>query len=215
MPTVPHFAVLESRWWKEGNHSVRPLFAAVAEIHYANPSAFYYDMFAEERSLAALLAARGSDGTTEVIYLATHGDENGNEISGLGESTISRAKLKNSIAVANGKKQIRGLFLGTCFTGNHSMAKFLLDPSTKLEWVAGYGCEVDWIDGSAIDMIFFSRLAEEYVENTSRKKGKLSPFKMAHRAASSVVNLVPGAVSKYKFNFFHSEKGALKAMFAE
>jgi hypothetical protein len=213
MPPAPHFAVLESRWWDTGNHSTRGLFAAVAELHYGNPSAFYYDMFAEEKSLAALLAARGSDGGTEVVYLATHGNEN--EIAGLDDATISRVKLRNAIEAANAKKQIRGLFLGTCLAGNHSMAKFLLDPCTNLEWVAGYGLEVDWIDGSAIDMIFFSRLAEEYVENASRKKGKLSPFRMAHRAASNTVQLVPGAVSKYKFNLFHSEKGALKGMYAD
>jgi hypothetical protein len=71
--TSAPFCVLESRWWEEGNHSVRGLFAAVAEIHYGNPSAFFYDMFAEEHSLATLLDTRADDGTTEVVYLATHG----------------------------------------------------------------------------------------------------------------------------------------------
>ena len=42
------FSVIESRWWSDGNHSVRPLFEALAGIHYDNPSAFYYDMFSEK-----------------------------------------------------------------------------------------------------------------------------------------------------------------------
>lgn len=213
MPHTPRFAVLESRWWDEGNDSVRGLFAAVAEIHYGNPSAFYYDMFAEEKSLAALLSARGSDGTTEVAYLATHGDQD--SIAGLGAASISRTKLRNAIATANVGGQIKGLFLGTCLAGNHAMAQYLLDPSTKLDWVAGYGKKVKWVDGSAIDMIFFSRLAEQYVLNSRRRRGKLSPFTMAHRAASSTLALVPGARSKYKFNLFHHENGAVRSMYAD
>lgn len=207
------FSVIESRWWSDGNHSVRPLFEALAGIHYDNPSAFYYDMFSEKESLDSGLRMRCRDGQTQVVYLATHGDEN--SIGGATGHSISRLELRNRISIHNATKQVKGLYLGTCLMGNKSLAKFLLEfPDTNLEWVAGYRELVDWIDGSAIDMIFFSKLAEEYRLNSSRRKGKLSPRQMAHNAGSKLLQLVPGAHSQYGFNIFMHEDRKLTSMFS-
>lgn len=207
------FSVIESRWWSDGNHSVRPLFEALAGIHYDNPSAFYYDMFSEKDSLDAGLKMRCRDGQTQVLYLATHGDES--SIGGATGHTISRSELRNRITAHNNTKQVKGLFLGTCLMGNASLAKFLLEhPGTNLDWVAGYREEVDWVDGSAIDMIFFSKLAEEYRKNQSRGKGKHSARQMAHTAGSQLLHLVPGAHSTYGFNIFMHENRKLTSMFS-
>lgn len=65
-------SVIESRWWSTGNHSVRSLFEAVAAINYSNPSAFFYDMFADRSSLQTVFSSRAQDGTTEVVYTAAH-----------------------------------------------------------------------------------------------------------------------------------------------
>ncbi len=212
MSTCP-FSVVESRWWSKGNHSVRALFEAVASIHYNNPTCFYYDMFADRSSLSTVLNMRGSDGQTEVLYLATHGDAN--NIGPNKANVISRTEVRNILTSANKSSQIKGVFLGTCLTGNAAVAKFFLEnTNTKLEWLAGYRDSVDWIDGSAIDMIFFSKLAELYVANKSKKNGKLSPRKMAHAAASALVKLVPGAHSTYGFNIYFHENKKLTSMFS-
>ena len=206
------FSVIESRWWDSGNHSVRSLFEAVASIHYDNPSAFYYDMFADKSSLGSVLNSRGIDGQSEVIYLASHGDESG--VAPGSGSKISRAELRNILTYANSQKQIRGLFLGTCLTGNAKVANFLFKGAgTNLDWVAGYSNSVDWIDGSAIDMIFFSKLAELYRINKGKKKGKLTAIAMAHTAATSMVKLVQGAHSTYGFNIYFCQNNKVTSMF--
>lgn len=215
MRTSP-FAVVESRWWSQGNHSVRALFEAVVAIHYNNPTAYYYDMFADRSSLSTVLNMRGTDTSTEVIYLATHGDEK--NIGPNARNAISRTEVRNILINANVKSQIKGLFLGTCLTGNANVAKYLLlkgknSQDTHLEWVAGYRKSVDWVDGSAIDMIFFSKLAELYVKNNSKRKGKLSPRSIAHEAASALLELVPGAHSTYGFNIYFHENNKLTSMF--
>ena len=208
------FSVVESPWWSTGNHSVRPLFEAVAALHYDNPSAFLYDMFVNRASLKTVLSVRGKDKRTEVIYLASHGNEN--DIGPDAANAISRVEARNCLISANGTGQIKGLFLGTCLTGNSSVAKFFLEnPKTSLDWFAGYRHSVDWIDGTAIDMIFFSKLADLYVKNKKKKRGKLSARKMAHTAASNLVKLVPGAYSTYGFNIFFHEKHKLTSMFQE
>ncbi|WP_039661571.1 MULTISPECIES: hypothetical protein [Pantoea] len=211
------FAVVESRWWSHGNHSVRALFEAVVAIHYSNPSAYYYDMFTNRSSLSTVLNMRGVDKSTEVVYLATHGDAK--NIGPNTKNAISRTEVRNILINANAGSQLKGLFLGTCLTGNAQVAKFLLitgsnGQKTHLEWVAGYRESVDWVDGSAIDMIFFSKLAELYVKNLRKRKGKKSPRLMAHEAASALLKLVPGAHSTYGFNIYFREGNELTSMFS-
>jgi hypothetical protein len=170
-------------------------------------------MFADKSSLSTVLKMRGSDSQTEVLYLATHGDEK--NIGPNSTNIISRTEVRNALIAANKKAQVKGGYLGTCLTGNADVAKFFLEnTSTKLEWIAGYRDSVDWIDGSAIDMIFFSKLAELYVKNKSKRAGKLSPRKMAHEAASALLKLVPGAHSTYGFNIYFHENKKLTSMFS-
>ncbi len=205
-------SVLEARWWSTGNHSVRDLFSAISAIHYNNPSASLYDMFADKHSLGAVLTVRACDKQTEVLYLATHGDQN--NIGASGNNVISRTEFRNQLAGANPNGQIKGLYLGTCLTGNLQTAQFLFDAQTHLTWIAGYRDSVDWIDGSAIDMIFFHKLTSLYIKNKSKRKGKLTPEQLAHNAASEMLKLIPGAHTTYGFNmYFKSNGNAVQAMF--
>lgn len=211
--SVGPVSIVESRWWSRGNHSVRSLFEAVAAIHYENPSAFFYDMFVNKSSLGTILGSRCADRRTEVVYLATHGNENA--IGPNSENVISRVEFRNLLTTANSSGQLKGLYLGTCLTGNAKTAKFLLeDASTKLDWVAGYRESVDWVDGSAIDMVFFHKLAQLYVKNKSISRGKLSARAIAHEAATALNKLIPGAHSTYGFNIYFHERNKLTSMFA-
>lgn len=205
-------SIIESRWWEEGNHSVMPIFEAVAGIHYNNPSAFFYDMFSNQSSLQGILNVRCNDALTKVIYLATHGNDN--EIGHGMHGTISRTAFRNALIAANKKKQVSGLYLGTCYTGNAATSSFLLaNGKANLDWVAGYTTSVDWVDGTAIDMVFFHRLTEQYKKNMSRHK-KLSSCDMAKTAATELNKLVPGSHSRYGFNIFFREGKKITSMFA-
>lgn len=205
-------SIIETRWWDEGNHSVRPIFEAVAGIHYNNPSTFFYDMFSNQSSLQNILNVRCNDSVTKVIYLATHGDDT--EIGQTDELAISRTAFRNALITANKKKQLSGLYLGTCYTGNTDTASFLLNTGkANLDWVAGYTTSVDWVDGTAIDMVFFHRLTEEYKKNKSRHK-KASPSEMAKKAATELNKLIPGSHSQYGFNIFFRDGKKVASMFA-
>lgn len=208
------FAVVETRWWSVGNHSVRALFEAVASIHYDNPSAFYYDMFNSKGSLKKVVDTRAKDGATEVIYLASHGNET--HFGPDEDSLISRSEFRNMLRAANIDATIKGIYFGTCLTGNTDVARFFLqDTSTKIEWIAGYSESVDWIEGTAIDMVFFSRLVENYEKNKKRRgNSKKSARGMAHEAATELLALIPSAHSKFGFNIFFHEGGKLTSMFA-
>ena len=170
-------------------------------------------MFTDSGSLRTIIGDRAKDGSTEVVYVASHGNKT--KIGPNATSAVSRTELRNSFAQLNAAGTLKGLYLGTCQTGNADTAAFFLEePKTNLVWVAGYSASVDWIEGSAIDMIFMSKLSELYKANSKKKKGKLSPRRMAHQAASALIALIPGAHSQYGFNIFFKENNQLTSMFA-
>jgi hypothetical protein len=92
---MPHtgLSVIEARWWKDGNDSVRPLFETLAGIVEGNPHAVRYDMFVEDASLSAIIADVAKKGDLHSIYIGSHGDDGA--ISGLGDVEISRTRLRN------------------------------------------------------------------------------------------------------------------------
>ena len=184
----------------------------MSAIHFDNPAASFYDMFADSSSLQAIMKMRARDNQSEIIYLGSHGNEN--NIGPNAANAVSRAKFRNIIRDENSAGNIKGLYLGTCLTGNEATARFLLlGADTKLEWLAGYKKSVEWVDGSAIDMIFFGKLAQEYLRNAKRRKGKRSARRMAHDAATALLRIVPGAHSAYGFNMFFCDNGKLTSMF--
>lgn len=204
------FSVIESRWYDTGNDTVKLFFDVIGSIYCDNPNAYFHYTFNEKNSLKNAFKACCENNTTEVVYLATHGNA---KSIGPNNENISRTELRNIISEANKNKAIRGIFLGTCETGNEDIARFLLEKkSTNLEWIAGYNSSIDWIDGTAMDMIFFSKLADQYIKNKKRKN-KFSARKMAHLAASELLKIVPGAFIEYGFNIYFHEKNKLTSMF--
>lgn len=206
-------AVAECRWFDDGNDSVRPLFEVLSGIVENNPHDFRYDMFSEERSLAAVLTDICQDKSLHALYIASHGSEN--SICGLGDAEISRTKLRNIIVSSNKKARLSGLYFGSCLVASRPNADFLLSktPKSNLSWVAGYGKTVDWIDSSAVDMIFWSKYLHERKRNRSRRKGKKSELQMAHHAANEMKTLMPTVFGQLGFNvYFRDSGGALSSV---
>jgi len=191
-------AVAEARWWNNGNDSVRPLFETLAGIVEGNPHSVRYDMFVDESSLTKIIQEL-TVGDFHSLYIGSHGNENA--IGGLGDIEISRAKLRNMLRNSNSGGSISGLYFGSCLIGTAKNAAFWLTeaPTTGLQWVAGYTESVDWIDSSAIDMIFWSKYLHERKTNRSRKKGKKTEIQMM-RSASTVFN-------ELGFNIYHLDTG--------
>lgn len=200
-------AVIESRWWEYGNDSVRPLFETLAGILYGNPHAVRYDMFAEKASLSQIINEVSQDGSYHSIYIGSHGD-NGS-IYGLGESKISRTELRNILIKANDHHSISGLYFGSCLIATAQNASFWLPDNyeTGLEWVAGYTTKVDWVDSSAVDMIFWSKYLLERQKNKSRRRNKKDDIDMIKAASAEMKKLVPNIFTQMGFNVYYRDSG--------
>lgn len=200
-------AVVESRWWDSGNDSVRPLFETLAGIIEGNPHSVRYDMFAEENSLASIIDDICADGAYHSLYVGAHGDES--SIGGLGGAEISRVKLRNILRNYNAKGQCSGLYFGSCLIATEKNAGFWLcdTPTTGLQWIGGYKTSVDWVDSSAIDMIFWSKYLHERQRNRSRRKGKKTELQMVKHAAGEMKALMPTIFNQMGFNIYHLDSG--------
>jgi hypothetical protein len=204
-------AVVESRWWDDGNDSVRPLFETVSGIVEGNPHSVRYDMFADDPSLTIIIDNIAASGNFHSVYIGAHGDEN--SIGGLGNAEISRARLRNILRAANGKGAISGLYFGSCLVATDRNATFLLvdQPPTGLKWIAGYNKSVDWVDSSAVDMIFWSKLLHERKVNRSRRRNKKSALEMMKHASSEMKKLVPTIFNEMGFNIYYLDNGGVLA----
>lgn len=107
--------VLECRWFKKANSSVRPLFDTLADLHTRNPNAYHYEMFANAASFReVVLRVGGTKGITN-LYIATHGNQVA--LAGADDGTsISRTSIANTL---DGLSQqwggsLEGIYFGAC-----------------------------------------------------------------------------------------------------
>ncbi len=150
-------AVVESRWWERGNVSVRGLFDLIASIQKGNPDAYHYEMFNNAASFEEIVYRVAWKDHIRHLVIAAHGDENGiygAEADENENNRISRAQIRRVLrGVSEG--DLDGLYLGTCLTGNDDTVEFLMN-GTSLNWIAGYSSTIGWLEGSAVDLYFWT-----------------------------------------------------------
>ena len=200
-------AVIEARWWDDGNHSVKGMFESVCGLATSNPFSFRYDMFCDESSLRTTTDQVGQDLSFHSIYLAAHGDEG--SLQGSPGHDISRTKLRNILRDANNAQHLTGLYLGSCLICNQTNAAFLLDLTngTRMKWVAGYSKSTDWVISTCVDMMFWSFLIQERIKNSRRRRGKKVDLQIALHAASEMKKVMPTVFNELGFNLYHLDGG--------
>lgn len=143
-------AVIESKWWKKSNDSVRGVFDMLAGLHRDNPFAYHYEMFNNADSLREIVGRIANQPDIHNLYIATHGTRDRQAIKAAG-GRISRTSLRNTLRGIHTQK-LHGLFVGACFFG--AQTENIIE-DTGLTWMAGYREEVDWVHSSAMDLCFW------------------------------------------------------------
>jgi hypothetical protein len=197
--TESQLAVVEGKWDKRTNVSVRSLFDVLTDINFGTPHAYIYEMFCDGHSLSNIIARMGADKQVRYLYIGAHGS-NGS-IFGSGGS-VSKTKLKNSLVkLLHNGHAIEGIFLGTCFFSTEDNVEFLLippnDPNPPVKWVAGYTTCIDWIDSSVLDMLFWNKLFGS----------SGTPIERIEETAREVKRLASGLVSDLGFCIYTKKKG--------
>ncbi len=195
---VLELGVLETNWFTGRHISVKPLFDIVSNLFSKSPHSYYYSMFNNRSSLqTAILFSYFAK--SQRIYIASHGDESGALESSEGER-ISRTQLRNDLHDTNRQGRIKGIFLGACELGEISFVEFLLgkkgkmDGKSRLQWVAGYGTSVDWINSSAADLMFWNCFYS--TRSTWSERDRIT------KTCEDLYKLAPGVFKDLKFNVF-------------
>ncbi len=189
-------AVLESKWWNKSNVSARGLFDLVSDMHCETPHGYHYEMVNSEAAAKEAISRVAGYTYCKILCIATHGDENGLRLYGGGH--LSRTELRNALK-NGGRSTIDGLHLSSCTFGTHKIADYLFNEGVRLTWVAGYSNEVDWLESSALDLLFFNEML-----STQRKTNK--PRVRIEKVAERIRKLAPGLARRLGFGVFVRER---------
>lgn len=157
-------AVIESRWWNEGNDSVRGIFDMLAGIHAGNPFGYHYEMFSGADSIVEILRRIATRRDIHHIYIGAHGDRD--SIYGPGNTRIRRTRLINVIKDIS-SQSLHGLFFGACMFG--AQVDQMAEKGARSSWIAGYTQKVDWVHSSAMDLYFWNAYYQSNVPKQTQK----------------------------------------------
>lgn len=149
-------AVIEGKWFRKQNTSVRGMFDLLSDIHCDSPHHYHYEMFNDGRAFREILVRLSAADGIHNIYVAGHGAENA--IYGSNGDSISKTIIKNTISEAAGNAgRLDSLYFGSCLFGNVDVLSELLEAGTRIKWIAGYEKSIDFIDSSSFDWLFWNR----------------------------------------------------------
>ncbi len=192
-----NIAVIEGKWFKDKNISVRSLFDLISDLHFGSPHQYHYEMFNNSDALKEIVLRLASTNNIHNIYFAAHGSKEG--ILGSNEDVISTVKLSNLIKATNDcRGKLDSIYFGSCSFGNSkNLEKLLLSAKgEQIRWIAGYTKEVDFVKSTALDAIFW----HEYLEAKHDKDGKqLSTLNRIELVCEEIKRQANGLVKELGF----------------
>jgi len=154
--------VTESPWWTPDQNrkraSVLPMLQGMANL--TDHLAIYHSYFYEKHGFKAALNDDLSHTKENRLYLyvAAHGSRRtvggAGETPGLLLSTLLRELKRNTAQYRN----IEGVILGSCEIGRNVSDLMQGLTGTRMAWIFGYTCEIDWLTSTVIDVAILERL---------------------------------------------------------
>jgi hypothetical protein len=154
--------IVETRWFDERHHTVRPLFEFLSYALKDRSDAFIYERFVGAPSFRDAVRFMMAGGDTDFLYVAAHG--NFGKIEAPDGTGLSRTFLRNTFVEVNRKnRRLKGVLFGSCKFGDEYNLLEMLRPAkirgqeidSRLIWVGGYGEEIDYTRSSLFDIAFF------------------------------------------------------------
>jgi hypothetical protein len=197
-------AVVEGRWFEDSNVSVAATFNMLSDLLYGTPHGYFHHHFSDAASLEHVMRHLAARPEVLFLYLGAHGNDKGvYGALGEGDGKVSRTALRNALwrCWEQGVGSFDGLYIGSCGFTTEANAELLLcgeKAPPKLKWVAGYTQDIDWVDSSLLDALFFRRVLAA--------KGK-TPVERVKAAAKDLAALAPGLCAELGFNVFIRKPG--------
>ena len=155
-------AVVEGKWFKDRNISIRSLFDMVSDLNCGSPHEYHYEMFNDGNALQEIIRRLASKDNVYNVYIAAHGSDE--SLFGSNGEAISITKVRNAIkAMIEAPGVMHSIYFGSCNFGNISNLKSLLQQGSvdKTRWIAGYTEPIEFIKSSVLDALFWNLYIKE------------------------------------------------------
>ena len=152
---MPKLAVMETAEWYENDQitSIKAMFHILAQLEFKNPNSFLYSTFVNEISFKSTMEYFRDTPGFWYIYVGCHGRRwRDDKLVTPANDEISRTE----ILYRTNNRKFRGIFLSSC--NSDGIAEYVAGKAPYNIWVAGYGEEVDWIQSSAFEMLFWQQI---------------------------------------------------------
>lgn len=191
-------AVIESKWWRGSNVSVRSMFDLVADIATRNPHGYHYEMANSEAALKESIPRIAGYRDCRYLCLAMHGDSDGLQL--INKERLSRTELRNLLTRVKAKpgSKLAGVYLSSCAFGTRDLADFVFQQDAGVSWIAGYSERVDFIESSALDLLFFNHLVWEDASTEGEK---------IKAVAKRITDIAPGLARELGFGIYVRKQG--------
>lgn len=203
-------AVVESRWERKKNYSLRSIFDLISDLSYGDTHGYHYEMVNDERAFREIVSRLRQSRGIRALYIAAHGMKEGIQASNgnLIDKRLIFRTLTRRLADETGS--LDGVHFGACRSLDERHAFNLLrrhgEGEPGLWWVAGYSKSIDWIDSSVVDMFFWQQYLNDE-EGTAMER--------IHRCAQAIRRLMPGAAKKMGFEIYvRGNRGRVKDLLA-
>lgn len=194
-------ALLESRWYRDSNISMRNLFELIAEISAGNPNSFHYEMASTPDAVVEAISRISGIRGIRYICLGMHGHAEGIDLPNGG--VLTRTRLRNvlqGIENTNGSR-LDGLYLASCSFGTKQLAHHVFNSDAAPAWIAGYAEAINWIEASAMDLLFFNELMKY-------AKKELTPVQTISAVSGRIMELAPDLARHLGFGIYVRRQGA-------
>jgi len=201
-PTARRMTIVEGLWYKGQHVSVCDLIARLFDLYEKGRPCYHYVPFLDSESWKQACSYVLANGMPKLVYVAAHGSPKG--IAPFGDNNVTRTLLANALGATKvtTKKQ---LYFGSCSFCNNGNAQFILNKCPLLEWVAGYGKDVDWAESTAFDILFMRNLLHPATKRGPKVATK--PRKELDLAIETTRKLVGGLGDKLGFHLYRRRKG--------
>jgi hypothetical protein len=202
-------AVVESRWERKRNYSIRSIFDLISDLSYGDTHGYHYEMVNDEHAFKEIVSRLRQTRGIRALYIAAHGIKDG--IRASNGNLIDKRVIFNTLTrrLADETGSLDGVHFGACWFLDERHAFNLLrrhgEGEPGLWWVAGYSKVIDWIDSSALDMFFWQQYLNDE-EGTALER--------IHRCAANILRLMPGAHKEMGFEIYVRGNGGVKGLLA-
>lgn len=196
--------VLEGRWENRRNISVRSVFDLLMDLEFESIHDYHFENFATGETLRSIIShVCGPYAQKRYIYIGAHGE---NDYIFGSVDTITRTHLNNTLRECLGG-QIRGIFFGSCLFCNDNNVEFFFEENygvpNNVRWIAGYGRSVDWIQSTALDIIFWQNIFRMREDNPNANENFI-----IEGVCGRLNEITGGLMTELKFQVFRRRPGS-------